>query len=286
MTLTNKDYKILAIDLDGTTLDNGVLSPVVEETLARLVEEGTDVAIATGRSLPTVPMCIRSLPFIRYAVVSNGARVYDYKEKKTISEALIDMEVALEIIETINTPSNIIVMYDDVLILPVRTYIRYLRSFEFWKRLYSRNTSRKIVKEALKSTKIVFSLINTIKQRGEPVEKINLRYATRRKRKKVSRLLEQFPVEAVTTMGYDLEVSAKGITKASGIKELCEHLSISPEQVIAAGDSTNDLEMLKYAGFAIVMDNANDDIKEVADKVAPDVKEDGLATALIDLFGL
>ena len=60
MSLTNNDYKILAIDLDGTTLDNGVLSPVVEETLGRIVDEGTEVAIATGRSLPTVPMCIRS----------------------------------------------------------------------------------------------------------------------------------------------------------------------------------------------------------------------------------
>ena len=196
------------------------------------------------------------------------------------------MELSLEVIEAINTPSNIVIMYSDVLILPVRTYIRYLRSWEFWKRLYSRNTSRKMVKEALKSTKLVFSLTNTIKQRGEPVEKINLRYATKRKRKKVCRLLAQFPVEATTTMGYDVEISAKGITKAAGLKALCQHLSISPEQVIAAGDSNNDLEMLKYAGFAIVMENANDDIKEVADKVAPDVKEDGLATALIDLFGL
>ena len=87
-------------------------------------------------------------------------------------------------------------------------------------------------------------------------------------------------------MGLDLELSAEGVTKATGIKALCEYLSITSEQVMAAGDSNNDLEMLKHAGFAVVMDNANDEIKEVADKIAPNVKKDGLATALIDLFGL
>ena len=286
MALSNNDYKILAIDLDGTTLDNGVLSKVVEDTLARIVEEGTEVAIATGRSLPTVPMCIRSLPFIRYAIVSNGGRVYDYIEKKTISEQPIDMELVLEIIDAIKSSSPIAAMYPDEVVIPVRTYLRYLRSWEFWKRIYNRNTSRKIVKEAMKSTKIVFSLKNTIKQKGEPVESLKIRFAYLRQWRKARKILTEFPIEAVTTMGYDFEINAKGVTKAAGLKALCEHLSISPDQVMAAGDSNNDLEMLKYAGFAIVMDNANDEIKEVADKVAPDVKEDGLATALIDLFGL
>ena len=286
MSQINKEYKILALDLDGTMLNNGVLSPVVEETLAKIVAGGTEVAIATGRSLPTVPACVRSLPFIRYAILSNGARVYDYKEKKTISEHPIDMQLALDILDAVKSSTPVAALYLDIVMLPIRTYIRYLRSWEFWKRLYSRNTSRKIVKEAMKSTKLVFSLKNAIKRKGEPVEGLKMRFLYLRKWKKAEKILSEFPIEAVTTMGYDLEISAKGVTKATGIKDLCEHLSISSEQVMAAGDSNNDLEMLKHAGFAIVMDNADDEIKEFADKVAPDVKEDGLATALIELFGL
>jgi Cof subfamily protein (haloacid dehalogenase superfamily) len=231
-------------------------------------------------------MCVKGLPYIRYAILSNGARVYDYKEQKTINEMPIDLTLTLEIIEALKSSTPIVAIYPDMVILPLRTYIRYLRSWEFWKRLYSRNTSRKMVKEALKSTKIVFSLSNTLKRRKEPVETLKLRFAYYRQWNKAKKILDQFPIEVVTTMGLDLEINAGGVSKAAGLKALCKHLSISKEQVMAAGDSGNDLEMLKHAGFAIVMDNANDEIKEVADKVAPHVKEDGLATALIDLFGL
>ena len=284
MGLGKNSYKIVALDLDGTMLHNGVLSSVVEETLIEIASKGVEIAIATGRSLPTVPESVRSLPFVRYAITSNGANVHDYKENHTIVERPMSQELALEIIDAIKSPSNIVAMYPDVMVLPIRTYFRYLRSKEFWRRVYSRNTSRKIVKEALKSTILVLSLRATVKQRARPVEKINLRFTSQRKFKKVSKILEQFPIEAVTTMGLDLELNAKGVTKATGLQALCEHLSISSEQVVAAGDSYNDLEMLKYAGLAIAMGNAEDEIKQVADVIAPDVKADGLATVLAELF--
>jgi len=286
MSFCKDKFKILALDLDGTMLDNGKLSPVVEETLAKIVDRGTEIAIATGRSLTTVPLVVRELPYIRYAILCNGACVYDYKEKKIINELPLDLNLALDIIDAIKSSTPIVAIYSDTVILPIRTYIRYLRSWEFWKRIYNRNTSRKMVKEALKSTKIVFSLKHTLIRRNEPVENLKMRFAYQRQWNKAKKILDQFPIEVVTTMGLDFEINAKGVTKAAGLKALCEYLSISNEQVMAAGDSGNDLEMLKHAGFAIVMDNADDKIKEVADKVAPDVKEDGLATALIDLFGL
>ena len=286
MTLDINQYKVIALDLDGTMLNNGLLSPKVDETLAKIVEQGVEVAIATGRSLPTVPLCVRSLPYIRYAILSNGARVYDYKTKETIAEQLISLDLTLEVIDSIKSSTPIVAMYPNEVVLPVRAYIRYLRSWEFLKRVFKRNSSREIIKEALKSTKFVLSLKNTLKRRGEPIEGLKMRFAYLRQWKKAGETLRQLPIEVATTMGYDYEVNAKGVNKALGIKALCDHLSIGPEQVMAAGDSGNDFEMLKYVGFAIAMGNADDHIKEVADKIAPHVKDDGLATALTDLFGL
>jgi Cof subfamily protein (haloacid dehalogenase superfamily) len=289
MSFNRNKYKLLAIDLDGTMLNNGVLFPAVEEKLAEIAAKGVEIAIATGRSLPTVPICVRSLPFIRYAITSNGGNVHDYKNSDTISEVPMSLELALDVMQAIksaNASSYIIAMYPDTMVLPIRTYIRYLRSREFWRRLYSsKKSSKQMVKEALKSTMFVLSLTAAMKRRGTPVEKINLRFPSQRKFNKVSKVLEQFPVEAVTSMGLDLEINAKGVTKATGLQKLCEHLSIMPEQVIAAGDSYNDLEMLKFSGFSIVMGNAKEEIKQSADIVAPDVKEDGLAVALTELYG-
>ena len=52
--------------------------------------------------------------------------------------------------------------------------------------------------------------------------------------------------------------------------------------MIAAGDSYNDLPMLKACGLRIVMGNAPDALKAIADYVAPSVDDDGLATAIED----
>jgi len=79
--------------------------------------------------------------------------------------------------------------------------------------------------------------------------------------------------------GY-YEVVPKGFSKASGMKFLADYLKMSMEQTVAIGDSNNDRAMMECAGFSIAMGNAVDAIKEMADFVTTDVKEDGIKNAL------
>ncbi|MDF9445294.1 HAD hydrolase family protein, partial [Limosilactobacillus mucosae] len=59
------------------------------------------------------------------------------------------------------------------------------------------------------------------------------------------------------------------------------------DQIIAFGDEHNDAEMLSYAGRGVAMQNAVDDIKQIADDVTPvDNDHDGLAKYLQDYFHL
>lgn len=81
------------------------------------------------------------------------------------------------------------------------------------------------------------------------------------------------------TRGY-YEVMPKGYSKASGIQYMAEKLGIPMEQTVAIGDSNNDLPMLRGAHIGIVMGNASDELKKLADYVTTDVDEDGIANAL------
>lgn len=65
------------------------------------------------------------------------------------------------------------------------------------------------------------------------------------------------------------DIMRKGVTKASAIEHLAEHLGIKKEEIIAVGDGGNDIEMLQTAGLKIAMLNAKPNLKEIADIITP-----------------
>ncbi|MDR2976228.1 MAG: Cof-type HAD-IIB family hydrolase [Streptococcaceae bacterium] len=69
-----------------------------------------------------------------------------------------------------------------------------------------------------------------------------------------------------TTSGYQaVDIIPKGISKATGLDVLAKHFDLTAENVVAFGDQMNDFEMLQYAGKAVAVENAVDDLKAVAD---------------------
>jgi len=79
---------------------------------------------------------------------------------------------------------------------------------------------------------------------------------------------------------WAVDFTAEGVDKAAAARVVASMAGISPEQFAAAGDSYNDLPMLKIAGMSIAMGNAPDEVKREADYVAPTVEEEGLAVAI------
>ncbi|MBC7336377.1 MAG: HAD-IIB family hydrolase, partial [Clostridia bacterium] len=69
-------------------------------------------------------------------------------------------------------------------------------------------------------------------------------------------------------------------TKGKGLAAVAAYLGILREEVMAIGDSYNDLEMFRYAGFAVAMGNARPEIKAAAHYVAASNEEDGVARVL------
>jgi hypothetical protein len=80
--------------------------------------------------------------------------------------------------------------------------------------------------------------------------------------------------------GDVVEFVPKGVSKATGIGWLCEHLSVSKEDTYAVGDSVNDLDMLQYVGHGIAMGNATAPAKAAAEFITTDIHEDGIKHAM------
>ena len=77
-----------------------------------------------------------------------------------------------------------------------------------------------------------------------------------------------------------LELASPDVTKASGLDFLAPRLGFSPARTVAFGDGENDVELLQWAGYAIAVANAHEDVLERADLVVPSVQEEGVATLL------
>ena len=70
--------KMVGLDLDGTLLNSKKeLTPFTKEVIAKAIEKGVHVLVATGRPFTGVPLELREFPGMRYALTANGARILD-----------------------------------------------------------------------------------------------------------------------------------------------------------------------------------------------------------------
>ncbi|MFF2885317.1 Cof-type HAD-IIB family hydrolase [Paenibacillus sp. NPDC057967] len=84
-------------------------------------------------------------------------------------------------------------------------------------------------------------------------------------------------LEITNSSLQNIELNPLGVSKASALKDLCEWMDIDMSQVVAAGDSLNDIAAIREAGLGVAMGNAQDAVKEAADVVTLTNQEHGVA---------
>jgi hydroxymethylpyrimidine pyrophosphatase-like HAD family hydrolase len=72
------------------------------------------------------------------------------------------------------------------------------------------------------------------------------------------------------------EIAPAGATKWAGVLRLAQQWGIEPREICAVGDDVNDVPMVEGAGLGVAMGNAVDELKAVADRIAPRHDDDGL----------
>ncbi|MGM0213038.1 Cof-type HAD-IIB family hydrolase [Enterococcus sp. AZ109] len=259
--------KMIAIDLDGTTLnEESRITERTAKTLKRAMEDGHSVVIATGRPYRMSSDFYRELQLSTPMINFNGALVH-LPEKHWVNEleTSFNRNIVFDIMqEKKNLKLDFIAAEDR------NTFFIDDLSF-FDKHMFASEASAEnlLTKESLiknPTSVIVRSQPQNVKEVAEE-------------------LLQQFgdSVEVNTWGGPNaiLEIVAKGIQKAHGLAHIVKVFNMKREEIIAFGDEHNDVEMLDYAGWGVAMANGTDQVKSVADDItAKPNTEDGLADYL------
>ena len=116
-----------------------------------------------------------------------------------------------------------------------------------------------------------------------PVSKVHMFFRTTAERNAAWDALRGMDAFLCCSDAVDLEIMAQGVDKGTGLAQLARYLGLERSQIMAVGDSGNDLGMLQYAGVAAVMANGGDALRSLADVVAGSNEQDGVAGLLDDL---
>lgn len=270
--------KLIAFDLDGTVFDDHKrISPATKNILEKAAAMGYEIVPATGRPYKGLCSEVEELQGVNYVVTTNGGGVYNRKTGECIHEDSMELGGVLPMIARL-----------DRLEIMVDAFVRgdsYMTRRKVY--LIDRIEGPEELKDYIRSSRtVVEDQVQALRERGDDIEKITINFGYDPQGRRIGyeeawEVLKDFPQYNPVSGGMqNIEVTAKGVSKASGLLWLGKYLKIKPEEMIVFGDSGNDIDMLRMAGTGVAMGNAEQEAKEAADYVTGANTEDGIVYAL------
>jgi Cof subfamily protein (haloacid dehalogenase superfamily) len=272
--LSPSDRWLIGLDIDGTLVhDDGYLSPEVVKEVQRVKNLGHEVIIATGRAAANAVPVVRDLGIEQgFVVSSNGAVTVELATEHPKGFKMSDIvtfdpaEILTQLIE--HLPEAHFAVED------VDGSYRFHRPFPAYA-LGDQNfeTPLEELMHHPVSRVVVLSPQHDVEQFLGLISKIGL-------------------ASVSYAIGYTawLDISPKGVTKASALEKQRERLGISSTQVLVMGDGRNDIEMFQWAksggGLAFAMGQAPEEVQLAATDVASSVTDDGVARVLAGFEGV
>jgi Cof subfamily protein (haloacid dehalogenase superfamily) len=269
--------RLLAIDIDGTLLDSrGHLPDAHRDALVGAAARGIEVALVTGRSFHFTRPIVDLLPLPLTLVCNNGAIVKD-NAGETMMRHLLSREAARQVLaETRRFEDSVAIVFDR----PDERQIVFERmdwSHPNRRGYYDKN--RAYITEA--PAPLADMLIE------DPIQVMfNGTVAPMRELAAELRALPIAGQLAVALTEYEgrdfslLDVNGAGCSKGATLARWTAARGLSAAEVMAVGDNLNDVEMLDFAGTAVVMGNATAALKARGYCLTDSNDEGGLATAI------
>lgn len=268
-------YKILASDYDNTLVPFGEGKPrqKVVKAIKKLQAAGGRFVLSTGRAYPCINLK-GQLGGIRfdYAITCNGACVVD-REGRIVAEHPLTAEEMYALVDFCED-------YNYPLQFNFRDACYAYCEYEYLHRGYQQMNS------------IGLDCVDGEDQDRHLIDMPHAAFAAMPPERvadfaaKYGHMgLHWMQVGAQNADGlcyYD--IVRGGMDKGVGLADLCEKMGLTLADAVAAGDSANDVAMLKAAGLGCCMANGTPDAKAAADRIIGDVREDGLADLIDELW--
>ena len=247
--------------MDGTLLNaSSKVSPATTEAVRRANEAGKIFTVVSGRSLVAIRQFLPDLPLTQPFGIFNGAMIVDTSGKVYYEQPLEEEDARYVLRLARERGAQVFVwigqdMYGDVWDEVLTTYAKMS------------GVEPKLIEDDEEMLR-------------HPIAKI-LWYSSA---DNIAVWLAEFTESMAGRMNVStsapefIEFNHIDVSKGLCLQRLGELLGVPREEIIAAGDETNDLPMLAYAGLGIAMKNATQAVLNEADIVSPWTNdEDGLA---------
>lgn len=259
-------YKLIALDVDGTLLDDDHhLSDENKEAIAEVTRKGGQIVLCTGRSPQNSIPFMEELGLSGYVLGHNGAATVSVSDRKVLDQYGLDgrgLEPYIEYCRKYDIHFDVSTAFD----------------------MYVDNVAN-LTKEAhfmYEHFRIVPASLPAWEDFREPIVKFTV--FTK------SDILDEAMTEWGTwTQQYNIQRSGEFFadfmhheaSKGNALKNLAVKLGIPQEEVLSIGNYYNDISMLTYAGMGIAMENSPLEVKAAANAVTGTNNEHGVRDALL-----
>ena len=263
-------YEMLCADLDETLLVNFHVPEVNKKAIAQMIEKGYKFTIASGRPYFLIEDILKEINLDnrkdQYTIALNGATIYQNDGKLLFEHALSFKQVDF--------------LYE--------LSLKYQTGFSFFLKdhLYLINP---IPSELLrrKSQKANYSIVDGLeKYRDMTIYKCLLVDDDIDKLRQIGKQhaheFEEMKIEFSFSSNRYLECNDAGVNKGAGVLYLTEHLGLDLSKVVAIGDNSNDVPMLKVAGLGVSVANGSIDAKKSSAIILKERFDEGAVAKLID----
>lgn len=279
--------KLIASDLDGTIIDrNNNISYKNFEAIDRIHNCNIDFAICTGKSY-SVSKKICDQFNATFGIFGNGTHIVDLRTGKDLLRKTISKKDLLFIITLAKRNNFHIHIYTDSQIISEKLEYMDLRNFVLKEQNATENLNFNIVNNILNYIENndinAFSIVITSESNSlENFQKLlsinkNIESVFINKRGKYR--------DNIINKDYEyLNISPTNINKDEALNFLVKYLNITKNDILTIGDNVNDLEMVKNAGVGVAVNEAYDDLKNIAKYITNSTVSEGAFAEAIYKF--
>jgi Cof subfamily protein (haloacid dehalogenase superfamily) len=258
------NYKMIVLDLDDTLLrDDLTISPRTKQALMEAQDAGVKVVLASGR--PTSAMLsiaeeLRLSEYGSFILSFNGAKIINCRTGEEWFSSMLPTEIVHQLYGISRREK-----------VWIHTYVGDMIITEDenpYTDIEGKLTNIRI--------KVVDNFVDAV---TEPVVKVLMLEEPETLSRVERKLQKEFTgsLSVMRSKPFFLEFTEFGVTKGTSLNSLIQQLGISRDEVIAIGDSGNDLSMIQFAGLGVAMGNATEEIKALADVITDTNMNDGVA---------
>lgn len=275
-----RQYKMIAIDLDGTLLNpSGNVSDASKAAVRRALDAGLFVCFATGRNWTESKAVLDAVAHYDCAVFVGGAMVIDTKNEVVLHRTLMGPQLAREVSAFLEDRGQCVLALQDT----TSAGYDYLVSgdnpmndeTEMWMAFANAIVHRKprLADHDHEHT-VRIGVVAPADVAGPLASQMQQHFGPRIVSHSIG-----VPMHHMTIV----EVFDPAVNKWQGILHVAGRHGIKAREIIAIGDDINDLPMLAEAGLGVAMGNARPEAKAIAKRIIGTNRDEGLAAFLDEL---